>query len=81
MHKDEIKKVIEKGIDCSHIEVIGDDGAHFEALVISNEFLNLNRVQRHQLVYESLGDLMNEKIHALSLRLYDPSEWDQIKGE
>ena len=81
MHKDEIKKVIEKGIDCSHIKVVGDDGAHFEALVISNEFLNLNRVQRHQLVYESLGDLMNEKIHALSLRLYDPSEWDQIKGE
>ena len=81
MNKDEIKNVIEKGIDCSHIEVVGDDGAHFEALVISNEFLNLNRVQRHQLVYESLGDLMNEKIHALSLRLYDPSEWDQIKGE
>jgi len=33
------------------------------------------------LVYKSLGDLMNEKIHALSLKLYDLSEWDQIKGE
>ena len=81
MHKDEIKKVIEKGIDCHHIDVLGDDGAHFEALVISNDFLNLNRVQRHQLVYQSLGDLMNEKIHALSLKLYDLSEWGQIKGE
>jgi len=38
-------------------------------------------VKRHQLVYQALGDLMNEKIHALSLKLYDLSEWNEIKGE
>lgn len=76
MNKEEIKNVIKQGVDCQKIEVIGDDGAHFEAIIVSDNFKNLNRVKRHQLVYESLGDLMDEKIHALSLKLYDTDEWE-----
>jgi len=81
MHKDDINKIIAGGINCNQLDVLGDDGAHFEALIISDDFKNLNRVKRHQLVYQALGDLMNEKIHALSLKLYDLSEWNEIKGE
>jgi len=81
MHKDDIKKIIAGGINCNQLDVLGDDGAHFEALIISDDFKSLNRVKRHQLVYQALGDLMNEKIHALSLKLYDLSEWNEIKGE
>mgnify|MGYP001038939168 CR=1 FL=1 len=81
MHKEDIKKIIGKGISCSYLEVMGDDGAHFETIVVSDEFAGINRVARHQLVYKALGDLMKEKIHALSMKLYDVNEWKNIKGD
>ena len=79
MDKAEIQEVISSKIKCNFIEVLGDDGAHFEAVIVSDEFLSLNKIKRHQLVYKALGDLMQEKIHALSMRVYDVNEWNEIK--
>jgi acid stress-induced BolA-like protein IbaG/YrbA len=70
-----IEETIRQGIDCSHVEVHGDDGAHFEALVVSPAFSGLSRVRRHQLVYAALGDRMREEIHALSMQTLSPDEW------
>jgi BolA protein len=39
---------------------------HFNVYIVSEMFKNLNKVQRHKLVYESLGDVMG-KFHALTL--------------
>ncbi|HRE13462.1 MAG TPA: BolA family protein [Usitatibacteraceae bacterium] len=69
-----IEDSIRKGIDCRHLEVRGD-GAHFEAIVVSEAFAGLNRVRRHQLVYGALGERMREEIHALSMRTLTPEEW------
>jgi acid stress-induced BolA-like protein IbaG/YrbA len=69
-----IKRSIEAGLACQHVEVMGD-GEHFQALVVSDEFAGRNRVQRHQLVYAALGDRMREEIHALSMRTLTPQEW------
>jgi acid stress-induced BolA-like protein IbaG/YrbA len=73
--KRSIEETIRKGIDCSHVEVHGDDGAHFEALVVSPAFAGLTRVRRHQLVYAALGERMREEIHALSMKTLSPEEW------
>lgn len=48
--------------------------SHFKAVVVSDEFVGLNAVKRHQAVYRSLGDLMT-RIHALALHTYTPDEW------
>jgi acid stress-induced BolA-like protein IbaG/YrbA len=69
-----VKSGIEGGLACQHVEVIGD-GHHFQALVVSDEFAGRNRVQRHQLVYQALGERMREEIHALSMRTLTPEEW------
>lgn len=69
-----IQEGIRAGLDCEHVEVIGD-GQHFQALVISSQFAGRSRVQRHQLVYAALGDRMREEIHALSMRTLTPEEW------
>jgi acid stress-induced BolA-like protein IbaG/YrbA len=69
-----IKQTIERGLDCEHVEVVGD-GEHFQALVVSPEFSGRSRVQRHQLVYAALGERMREEIHALSMRTLTPQEW------
>ena len=69
-----IKQGIEQALACEHIEVIGD-GQHFQALVVSSQFVGRSRVQRHQLVYAALGERMREEIHALSMRTLTPEEW------
>ena len=69
-----VKTGIQGGLACEHVEVIGD-GQHFQALIVSGEFVGRNRVQRHQLVYAALGGRMREEIHALSMRTLTPEEW------
>ncbi|MES1983289.1 MAG: BolA family protein [Pseudomonadota bacterium] len=69
-----IKQSIELGMNTAHLSVSGD-GAHFEALVVSDEFTGKSRVQRHQRVYQTLGDRMRAEIHALSMKTLTPDEW------
>jgi len=76
---DSVQKGIEAGLQCAHIEVIGD-GQHFQAVIVSDAFTGKSRVQRHQLVYAALGERMREEIHALSMRTLTPAEWDQAGG-
>ena len=59
-----------------YLTVIGD-GQHFEAVVVSEAFVGKNRVQRHQLVYQTLGDRMRAEIHALSMKTFTPQEWQE----
>jgi acid stress-induced BolA-like protein IbaG/YrbA len=61
-----------------HLSVVGD-GQHFEAVVVSEAFAGKNRVQRHQLVYQTLGDRMRAEIHALSMKTFTPQEWRSQK--
>lgn len=72
-----VKRGIEAGLACEHVEVAGD-GEHFQALVVSSEFEGRTRVQRHQLVYAALGERMREEIHALSMRTLTPAEWKAL---
>lgn len=58
-------------IDESHLHV-GHAGAregkgHFRLHLVSNRFEGLRPLQRHQLVYQALGELMQTEIHALNI--------------
>jgi acid stress-induced BolA-like protein IbaG/YrbA len=57
------------------VEVLGDDGQHFEAVIVSPQFTGKNRVQQHQMVYLTLGDSMRAEIHALSMKTFTPQQW------
>jgi acid stress-induced BolA-like protein IbaG/YrbA len=78
MQTDEIKQMIETGLNGASAEVDGD-GTHFSAIVVSDEFQGKNMVQRHQLVYGTLGGKMGGEIHALSIQAYTPEEWEKRK--
>ena len=71
-----IKQSIEQGMTVVHLTVAGD-GQHFEAVVVSEEFAGKSRVQRHQRVFQTLGDRMREEIHALSMKTFTPQEWQE----
>jgi acid stress-induced BolA-like protein IbaG/YrbA len=47
--------------------------------VVSAAFDGKSRVQRHQLVYQTLGDRMRAEIHALSMKTFTPQEWQSQK--
>ncbi len=78
MTKEKLKALIEASVVCDYIEVKGDDGVHFEAIIVSPEFENLSMLKQHKLIYAALGDrLQTEEIHALALKTYKPSQWNQ----
>jgi acid stress-induced BolA-like protein IbaG/YrbA len=57
------------------VRVESDDNTHFGALVVAREFEGLRSIARHQLIYRSLGSLVGNEIHALSIQAYTPEEW------
>lgn len=64
--------------DDSHLHA-GHAGAregkgHFRVRIVSDDFRGLRALQRHQLVYRSLGGLMQTDIHALSITALTPDE-------
>jgi len=78
MHAEEIKNLIESGLNSCIAIVEGEDGVHFTATIISPDFINKNRIQKQQLVYATLGNHIHEgTIHALSIKTFTPDEWKQ----
>ena len=77
MTANELRTTFMKGLPCDHVELLGDDGQHFEAVVVSLQFVGKNKVQQHQLVYQALGDRMRSEIHALAIRTLTPDAWAQ----
>jgi BolA protein len=73
-----------------HVEIVDDSsshaghggamasgGGHYYATIVSQAFEGLSSVQRHQLVYRTLGDLMQTDIHAISFKTFTPLEFQQ----
>ncbi|MCC2624818.1 MAG: BolA family transcriptional regulator [Burkholderiales bacterium] len=79
MIEDIIYQAINEHIRCSYLDVSGD-GRHFDAVVVSEDFMGKSRIERHRLVYEALGERMKEEVHALSMKLYTSSEWSKVNG-
>lgn len=76
MQNEDIKRMIETGMPGSEAHVTGD-GTHFEATVIAADFDGKSLLQKHRLVYATLGASMGGAIHALSIRAYTPEEWSR----
>ena len=74
MDADTIRSLIEQGLPGARVEVRGDDGVHFEALVVHEGFAGRLPLARHRMVYATLGSLMGNEIHALALRPLTPDE-------
>jgi acid stress-induced BolA-like protein IbaG/YrbA len=74
MEPDYIKDLIEAGLPGATVTVTGD-GAHFEAVVVSDAFAGKGMLEQHRMVYATLGDRMRSEIHALSIKSYTPEQW------
>ncbi len=57
----------------------GHDGAkdgrgHFDVTIVSSIFDGRNRIERHRMIYDALGTLLESDIHALRIKAFTPSE-------
>jgi acid stress-induced BolA-like protein IbaG/YrbA len=75
MNPVEIAALIEQNLAGAHAQVQTDGQGHYEALVICAAFAGKRSLQRHQMVYGTLGERVGREIHALALKTFTPEEW------
>lgn len=51
-----------------------DGRGHFDVTIVSPAFEGLSRIERHQMVYDALRDLLESDIHALRIKARAPTE-------
>ncbi|GLS25989.1 BolA family protein [Marinibactrum halimedae] len=79
------KKIIES-VSPDYLEVINESHnhnvpenseTHFKVVAVTEQFEGLARVRRHQLLYQILSEELQGGVHALSLHLFTPLEWQE----
>ena len=77
----EIRRRIEASLQPTRLEIedeshlhVGHEGAkdgrgHFRVLISSSKFNGLRLLEKHRLIYDAVGDLMDSDIHALSIEI------------
>ncbi|MGJ0514214.1 MAG: BolA family protein [Methylomicrobium sp.] len=84
-----IKQLLTEALHPEKLEIIDNSaahaghagnrgGGHYHVTIVSPLFEGKSLVQRHQLIYRALGDLMKQQIHALGINALTPSE--ETKG-
>ena len=84
--EDLMKEKLSSTIQLEHFEVKdftgrhlhhkqNDGGFHLEAVIVSDSFKDKNLIERHRLVYKAMGNLMQNEIHALSMKTLTIKEW------
>ncbi|CAI8877379.1 MULTISPECIES: BolA family protein [Methylococcus] len=83
---EQIRERLQGALAPLHLEIIDESashaghagamagGGHFHATIVSAAFDGKSLVQRHQMVYSALGDMMHNEIHAFSMKALTPSE-------
>ena len=83
MTLNEIKITIESAVPNATVFVKDpmNDGQHLEAVVISPAFEGMMLVNQHQMVMAALKSAFATSVHALALKTFTPTKWEQVKGD
>lgn len=73
LHTEQVELIDDSHLHAGHAGA-RDGRGHFRVRVVSADFAGLRTLQRHQMVYRSLGELMQTDIHALSIVALTPDE-------
>jgi len=83
-----IKKLINDQINIHHFDIfdktgnhidhkINSGGGHFRSIIVSNDFIDKSLIERHRMVYNALGNMMKNEIHAFSMKTLTVDEYEQ----
>ncbi len=80
LENSQIKKLLESAFSGDLINVDGD-GYHYQVEIVSNVFDGLSKVKRTQAIYKVLDKhIQSGELHALSVKSFTPSEWEDKKN-
>jgi acid stress-induced BolA-like protein IbaG/YrbA len=79
MDPEQVSRLIEHGLPKAHVLVTSDDNTHYTAVIVSELFSDKRPLARHQMVYQCLGKLMGNEIHAMKIRAHTPEEWRDLE--
>lgn len=86
----EIEQKLSDSINIVHLEVINESNqhnvppgseSHFNATIVSDDFLDKNLLARHRTVNEILRQELEGSIHALALHTYTCNEWKESNSQ
>ncbi|MES2608497.1 MAG: BolA family transcriptional regulator [Pseudomonadota bacterium] len=71
----ELRQLLKDSFPDASIDVVdlAGDNDHYQASVISEQFIGKSRIQQHQMVYQALKGKMGEELHALALKTRTPT--------
>ncbi len=84
-----IKKKLGKALFPEHLEVINESAnhnvpagseSHFKLIVVTTAFDGLSKIARHRRIHAILAQELAESIHALTLHLYTPDDWQALSA-
>ena len=59
-----------------HLDFKEDVESHFEIIIVSEKFKNLNRIERHRMVNESLREEFLSDLHSVIIKTYTLEEYN-----
>ncbi len=75
MQPEEVKAIIEAGIENSEV-IVTADGNKYTAIVVSEVFEGMSMVAEQKMVYALLNEhIQSGAIHALTIKAYTPEEY------
>jgi BolA protein len=85
MTADKIRKKLEETLKPELIEIVDHSaahaghagnkgGGHYNVTIVSDQFEGKTLVQRHQMIYNIMGDMMKDEIHALGINALSITE-------
>ncbi|CAL4323259.1 DNA-binding transcriptional regulator BolA [Buchnera aphidicola (Periphyllus testudinaceus)] len=83
-----IKEILNKKIKIEYIKIynishihkkFGKKNSHFKIIIVSNDFLKINILRRHQIIYNILFKKNKKKIYGIEIFTYTKKEWKKNK--
>ena len=77
MIEKKIKDILKNKIKNSKVFIQDMNGNqdHFSVMVISSEFENLSIINQHKMIYDALGTMVTNEIHALQIKTFTLEQW------
>lgn len=61
-----------------HVHKHGVEGdSHFSLTMVSSVFEGMPRIQRQRLIHATLAQELADSVHALTMKLFSPKEWNE----
>lgn len=72
----QVEAMIQAQLPDAQVQVLTNDGEHYEVIVVSSAFEGKGLVQQHQLVYKAIQqEMLSGAIHAMAVKTYTPDAW------